>query len=155
MIQTVPFLGNHTGFELSSSWHWYHVTFHRLLIKYLFQFQRSIFMVRSQYLISRSEILPWVLERSQGTKPRMPHGRKSRTLVAPAPGPQHRGAMWAKALEAGIQKAGKGGCHSLSWQAQKAQAPVTGWPSNRSVSLCGSSLGQSAACLQGQAVPLC
>lgn len=59
-------------------------------------------MFRSQYIISRSEISPWVLERSQGTQPRMPHGRKSPTLAVTPPGPQHGGVMGAKALEAGI-----------------------------------------------------
>lgn len=61
----------------------------------------------------------------------------------------------SRGLEAEKQKAGKGGHHSLGWQAQKEQATVTSWPSNSHVSLCGSSLGHSGASDQEQALSLC
>lgn len=61
----------------------------------------------------------------------------------------------SRGLEAEKQKAGKGGHHSLGWQAQKEQATVTSWPSNSHISLCGSSLGHSGASDQEQALSLC
>ena len=69
--------------------------------------------------------------------------------------PPAQGWDVSRGLEAEKQKAGKGGRHSLGWQVQEEQAPVTSWPSNSYVSLCGSSLGHSGASVQDQAVPLC
>ena len=69
--------------------------------------------------------------------------------------PPAQGWDVSRGLEAEKQKAGKGGRHSLGWQVQKEQAPVTSWSSNSYVSLCGSSLGHSGASVQDQAVPLC
>lgn len=111
-------------------------------------------MFGSPYIFLRSEILSWVLERSQAqsTKPRMPCGRKSHGLAAAPPSLQHQ--VVSTGLAAGIQKAGKGGCPRLGWLQQEGQHPVSLCPSNSKVYLRGSSLGQSVACILEQAAPL-